>query len=82
MERTYQRGDRVASRGDVTGRAYLAQADRKVEHEQAKRNTINALSERTVLVQIPGGRSFLLPKEAFDQVVTEAEEREAARYGH
>lgn len=62
------RGHSTVARGDFTGRMAQAQQERKQDNEQARRNTINGLSERTVLVQVPGGRAYLVPTEVFEHV--------------
>lgn len=65
----------VIARGDITGRAVQAAQDRKQDHELARRNTVNALSEgRNAVVAVPGGRSYLVPREAFDEIFRRGEE--------
>jgi hypothetical protein len=75
------RGSYSPGRGDITGKRFVAQSDEKVKREEALRNTRNALqSEPCVLVEIRGGRNYLVPKEAFNAIVARAEEQ-AARHG-
>ena len=73
------RGSYVPGRGDITGQQYVASADEKILREAAMRNSRNALQDgsRLVLVDVPGGRSFLVPAEAHRQIVADVEERQA-----
>lgn len=65
----------IVSRGDVTGRQVQAAQERKADNELARRNTINALGEgRNVVVDVPGGRSYLCPRELFDEIFRRGEE--------
>jgi hypothetical protein len=75
------RGSYSPGRGDITGRRFVSQADEKLKREEALRNTRNALqSEPCVLVSVPGGRAFLIPKEAHREIVARTEAAEAARH--
>jgi hypothetical protein len=75
------RGSYSPGRGDSTGKRFVAQADEKIKREEALRNTRNALqSEPCVLVSVPGGRAFLIPKEAHREIVAQTEAAEAARH--
>lgn len=51
--------------GDITGRRHIAQADEKMLHDNALRETRNSLTsgEAMELVAIPGERTLLLPRE-------------------
>lgn len=76
MNNTIARGPRgsyTPGRGDITGRAYLANTDEKQRRDEALKRTRNALLDgQCVLV---GG--YLVPRAAFDAVVALAEEQEA-----
>jgi predicted polyphosphate/ATP-dependent NAD kinase len=66
------------ARGDITGRQMAAHADERVKRDTARQNTINALaSEPVTVVSVPGGRNFLIPREAFSQIVAMTEEAQA-----
>lgn len=67
-----------SSRGDVTGRAFLAATGQKADRESARKRTINALlDEPTVTVAVPGGGTYLIPRAAHDQIVATVEEQAA-----
>lgn len=69
------RGSYVPGRGDITGRALVANSERQADHEAAKKRTMNALisGEPSVLVEVPGGSSYLIPREAFNEVFARGE---------
>lgn len=72
------RGAYAPGRGDMTGRKFVSNSDEKAKRDLAMKVTRNALqSEPTVLVDVPGGRSFLIPREAFNEIVAQVEEQVA-----
>lgn len=71
-----QRGSNIPDHGNMTGRRMEALRNQKADNETAKKATMNALisGEASVLVQVPSGRSFLIPREAHDAIVAKVEE--------
>lgn len=80
MTYTAARGPRGAyspGRGDLTGRAYLANADEKERRELALKNTRNSLTDEPSVLVNAGGRDFLIPRVVLDAISARAEEQAA-----
>lgn len=73
------RGAPKIARGDITGRQMAEQRNVKASNETAKKATMNALisGEAVVAVKVPSGRTFLVPREAHDAIVSTVEEMNA-----
>ena len=71
-------GDYRPGRGDLVGQRYLANTTEREKRDLALKITRNALQdEPAVLVDVPGGRSFLIPREAYNAVVAKIEQHQA-----